>query len=279
MLKFTHEYYRHVQRKYCQSQQELLFHRDRCFIAFSINNREVGCVEVQLYSSELPLTCENFRALCTGEKGAGRIWKKPLHYKGSPIHRIVPKFVLQGGDFSHGDGRGGESVHGETFEDEGFQHRHVGPGLLSMANRGPNTNGSQFFITLAPAPHLDGSHVVFGEVTKGMEIIRLIEQIETSENNRPKMPVKISDCGMVPVQSAGEEDLPEEELVQREEKAQAEVTERLAGSVTESVQAALAVHGRKREPPDRPAPRPAKALKTSGMLRVDAAVDTSDGDD
>eukprot|EP00667_Euglena_gracilis_P021927 EG_transcript_24192 len=242
MLKFTHEYYRYVQRRHRETKSAPLFHRDRCFLAISINGREVGAIEVQLYAAELPRTCENFRALCTGEKGAGRIWKKPLHYKGCAIHRVLPRFLIQGGDFSHGNGTGGESIYGEAFEDEGFLHRHTRPGLLAMANTGPNTNGSQFFITLAPAPHLDGLHVIFGEVVQGMEIVRLIEQIETSDSGRPKMQVKISDCGMVPVaaeEPAGEAEADPAEALRRREEAQAAATDKLLTNVAASVHAAL----------------------------------------
>eukprot|EP00668_Euglena_longa_P000285 GGOE01000380.1.p1 GENE.GGOE01000380.1~~GGOE01000380.1.p1 ORF type:complete len:283 (-),score=67.23 GGOE01000380.1:199-1047(-) len=282
MLKFTHEYYRHVQRRHRESKQAPLFHRDRCFLAISINGREVGAIEVQLYSAELPRTCENFRALCTGEKGQGRIWKKPLHYKGCAIHRVLPRFIIQGGDFSHGNGSGGESVYGEAFEDEGFLHRHTRPGLLSMANTGPNTNSSQFFITLAPAPHLDGLHVIFGEVVQGMEIVRLIEQIETSDSGRPKMPVKISNCGMVPVAAAGEPvgeaDNPED-LLKRREEAQVEDAERLVTNVTASVQAALQrARGRTDDTGDAVGDAPAskKQKLLSRMLR--AVDDVSDSE-
>jgi cyclophilin family peptidyl-prolyl cis-trans isomerase len=138
---------------------------NKVFLDISIEGLKAGKIEIELFS-DVPKTSENFRCLCTGEKGKGASGK-PLHFKGTIFHRIIPKFMLQGGDFTMFNGRGGESIYGTKFDDENFKHKHDVPGLLSMANAGPNTNRSQFFITTVPCPHLDGKHVVFGKVTKG----------------------------------------------------------------------------------------------------------------
>ncbi|KAH9610409.1 hypothetical protein KSS87_010275 [Heliosperma pusillum] len=151
---------------------------------------------VQLFADVVPKTAENFRVLCTGEKGVGVTTGKPLHYKGSSFHRIINKFMAQGGDFSKGDGSGGESIYGGKFPDEDFKLEHSVPGLLSMANAGPNTNGSQFFITFKETHFLDGKHVVFGKVVQGMDIVKKMEHVGTSDG-RPLKQVKIVDCGEI----------------------------------------------------------------------------------
>ncbi|KAG9398298.1 hypothetical protein AC1031_014887 [Aphanomyces cochlioides] len=159
------------------------------------------------------MTSENFRALCTGEKGLGTTTHKPLSYKGSIFHRIIDGFMCQGGDFSNRNGTGGESIYGAKFKDENFLHRHTRAGLLSMANAGPNTNGSQFFITLAPTKHLDGKHVVFGEVIKGMDVVYAMEAVPKGRNDKPTHDVVIADCGVL------EEDSYKDKEAKREKKA------------------------------------------------------------
>ena len=164
------------------------------FFDISIGGQDVGRLEMEL-SMNTPQTSENFRALCTGEKGKGRSGK-PLHFKGSMFHRVIPGFMAQGGDFTMVDGRGGESIYGDTFNDENFNHVHAKRGILSMANCGKNTNGSQFFLCFDATPHLNGAHVVFGEVVKGMEILELIEAVGSGGGATSK-DVLIKDCGEV----------------------------------------------------------------------------------
>ena len=161
----------------------------------SIGDEPAGRLTMDLYGSVAPKTAENFRALCTGEKGVGTLGK-PLHFEGCSFHRIIPGFMCQGGDFTSGNGQGGESIYGGDFDDEEFTFSHFEPGLLSMANAGPDTNGSQFFLTTAVTDFLDGKHVVFGKVVDGMEVLKAMEA-QGSKSGAVKSPVKIVACGEV----------------------------------------------------------------------------------
>ena len=165
------------------------------YFDISIKGEAVGRLEFELFADQVPKTAENFRALCTGEKGKGKSGKN-LHFLNNAFHRIIPKFMAQGGDFTAGNGTGGESIYGLKFKDENFNVKHTTPGLLSMANSGPNTNGSQFFLTFVKCPWLDRKHVVFGKVIKGQELLKKIENCGT-ESGKPKVPVKITGCGQL----------------------------------------------------------------------------------
>ncbi|KAL6753327.1 cyclophilin-like domain-containing protein [Haematococcus lacustris] len=188
---------------------------DRCFLELAVGEQVIGKVAVGLFGNVVPRTAANFKALCTGERGVGELGK-PLHFKGSSFHRIIPGFMAQGGDITANNGTGGDSIYGPKWEDENFKVKHDEAGLLAMANAGPGTNSSQFYVLFKPAPHLDGKHVVFGKVLGGMNLVRRLEDLGSS-SGRPQQPVTITDCGLLESDKEVEQVIDANKLLQLEQ--------------------------------------------------------------
>jgi peptidylprolyl isomerase len=173
--------------------------KDKVFLDISIKNKQAGRLVIKLFIKDLPITCENFKSLCTGEKGMGQKGKL-LCYRNSHFFRVLPGFMAQGGDITNNDGTGGESIYGGDFKDENFIYKHTKKGIVSMANEGKNTNGSQFFITFKKLPNLDNKYVAFGEVVEGLPILDMIEKLANSNKKakgKPLEEIKIYNCGVL----------------------------------------------------------------------------------
>eukprot|EP00483_Globobulimina_turgida_P006838 UN06850 len=178
--------------------------RQQVFLDIELADEPIGRIVIELFNDIVPKTATNFYYLCTGEKGKCKSnGSKLLCYKGCKFHRIIRNFMIQGGDITKGNGIGGESIYGEKFQDENFILKHDKPGLVSMANCGPNQNSSQFFITCSPQKHLDNKHVVFGQVISGMNVVNVIQNLPVKQYktnpNKPKFPVKIAECGDIKI--------------------------------------------------------------------------------
>jgi peptidyl-prolyl cis-trans isomerase B (cyclophilin B) len=170
---------------------------DKVFFDIEIGGEKAGRIVLGLFGKTVPKTVKNFKTIAMGTESDAS--GNPLTYKGSKFHRVIKDFMIQGGDFTRGDGTGGKSIYGEKFPDENFKLKHYGAGWVSMANAGKDTNGSQFFITTATTSWLDGRHVVFAVILEGMDVVRKIERSEKDQRDRPLKDVVIADCGEIPV--------------------------------------------------------------------------------
>jgi len=208
----------------------------KVFFDVTIGGKAAGRMIFELYMDTVPKTATNFLELCKG--GRKSRMGRPLHYKNSIFHRVIPKFMAQGGDFTRFNGTGGESIYGEKFRDENFIHKHTGRGILSMANAGPHTNGSQFFICFTATPHLNGKHVVFGRLVQGDDVLTRIERTPTDRNDRPIQEIKVVDCGEFVEKPKEEKKTQQQQQQQQQDKKQKAEAEAKSAKAAQEAKAA-----------------------------------------
>lgn len=235
----------------------------KCFFDIVIGKKPVGRMVFELFADVVPETAENFRCLCTGERGLATASRRPLHFKNSIFHRVIPGFMAQGGDFTNFNGTGGESIYGPKFKDENFEKKHAGRGILSMANCGRHTNGSQFFLTFQTTAHLDRKHVVFGKLVEGNDVLTKIEQTRTGPQDRPIDEVRVIDCGEV-INATATKAASHEELVEEQSRVKSLIT-------------AVMNKGKVSAKKGPSAPKPAPAISTTAVsVAADGEIDISD---